>query len=171
MDAQEKEVRLPEGMRIVRATEEDMDYVMSCVRDSIERSVTDGERDLSDLWIDAILSISADSMSSGRIRDEVFVLKDSDSGYAGSLWLGVSADQFTCEETGYLLGIFVEPSLRRRGIGAALLGFAEGWCRDNGYLHLTLNVGWHNESARRFYESHGYGVRSEVRRKGLYPTL
>ena len=158
-------------MRIVEATDEDMDYVMSCIRDSIELSIEEGERNLSDLWISTILSISADSISSRRMRDEVFVLKDSDSNYVGSLWLGVSADQFTCEETGYLLGIFVEPSLRCKGIGAALLDFAERWCRDNGYMHLTLNVGWQNESARRFYESHGYRTRSEVRRKELYPTL
>ena len=159
------------GLSLERATDSDMDYIRSCIRRSIELSVTDDERSLSGLWIDTILTISEESIMSGRMDDEIFVLKKDDKSYAGSLWLGRSADQFTCDDTGYILGIFVEPELRRIGIGTYLLSVAESWCRDKGFLHITLNVGWHNDSARRFYESHGYGIRSEVRRKELYPTL
>lgn len=161
--------RLPEGMRVVAATSKDMDYVRSCIRRSVEASVTDVERRMSDLWIDEVLAIGQDSIDNRRMEDDVYVLLDSDGSYVGSLWLGRSADQFTCDATGYILGIFVEPELRGKGIGSALLGHAEEWCREKGYLHLSLNVGWHNEKARHFYESHGYMVRSEVRRKDLCP--
>lgn len=156
---------------LTRAQEEDMEYIISCTRHSVEQSVNGIERGLSDLWMDTILNIANSSILEGRMCDETFVLKMEDGRYAGSLWLGVSADQFTCEETGYILGIFVEPELRRKGIGSALLRYAESWCREKGLLSLTLNVGWHNDSARSFYEAHGYVVRSEVRKKELHPAL
>ena len=162
---------LPEDMQICMATEEDMEYMTSCVRRSVEQSVDEIERDMSDLWIESILNIARSSMLERRMDDEMFVLKRMDGSYAGSLWLGTSADQFTCEITGYILGIFVEPEFRRKGIGSALLRYAEDWCRERGFLSRTLNVGWQNESARSFYESHGYNVRSEVRRKNLRPLL
>jgi GNAT superfamily N-acetyltransferase len=162
---------LSEDMEVCRAVEDDMDYMISCVRRSVEQSVDEIERNMSDLWIESILNIARSSMLERRMDDETFVLKMRDGSYAGSLWLGTSADQFTCEITGYILGIFVEPEFRRKGIGSALLRYAEDWCRERGFLSLTLNVGWQNESARSFYESHGYNVRSEVRRKNLYPHL
>ena len=158
-------------MTLDRATDSDMDYLRSCIRRSVELSVTEEERSMSDLWIDTILAISERSIASRRMDDETFILRNEDGSYAGSLWLGRSADQFTCDDTGYILGIFVEPALSRRGVGSYLLSVAESWCREKGFLNITLNVGWHNESARRFYESHGYKVRSEVRRKELYPPL
>ncbi len=158
-------------MTLRRTVDSDIDYIKSCIKRSVEQSVTDVERDMSDLWIDTILAISERSILSGMMEDETFVLIDENGSYAGSLWLGKSSDQFTCDDTGYVLGIFVEPHMRCRGLGSYLLSVAESWCREKGYLHLTLNVGWHNENARRFYDSHGYMVRSEVRRKELYPPL
>ena len=159
---------LPKGMRIVKADEKDMEYVVSCIRRSIELSVTETERELSDLWMNGILDIGLESIRTKRMDDEVFVLKKANGSNSGSLWLGKSVDQFTCDTTGYILGIFIEPDMRRKGLGSLLLHFAENWCHENGFLHLTLNVGWRNECARQFYESHGYRIRSEVRRKDLY---
>lgn len=164
-------VEPPFGLRIFEATDEDSGYVESCIRRSIERSVSDIERQMSALWIDTILEISGSSIRERRMDDEVFVLRDINGEHAGSLWLGRSVDQFTCDGTGYLLGIFVEPDLRGRGIGSYLLDFAERWCLDKGFLSLSLNVGWHNDSARHFYDRHGYGIRSEVRKKELCPRL
>ncbi|MGN1045063.1 MAG: GNAT family N-acetyltransferase [Candidatus Methanomethylophilaceae archaeon] len=160
-----------DGIEIRRAGDGDIGYVIGCVRRSVEASVEDDERELSDLWIRDILSISETSIREGRMDDEVYVAVHPDGGYAGMVWLGSSRDEFTCDATGYLLGIFVEPELRRKGLGSRLLSFAEGVCREKGYLHMSLNVGYANASARSFYDSHGYGIRSEVRRKGLYRTL
>lgn len=162
-------VGLPEGFSIREASEDDREYLLSCVMRSLTLSVDDDEGCVSDLWMDTILSVADRSMTSRRMGDETFIAMDKSGTYAGSLWLGRSVDQFTCDDTGYVLGIFVEPELRGRGIGSALLAHAESWCREKGLPHISLNVSWHNENARKFYESHGYGIRSEIRRKTLYP--
>jgi GNAT superfamily N-acetyltransferase len=83
------------------------------------------------------------------------------------LWMGITADQFTCEETGYLLGIFVIKEERRKGIGKALIGFAENWCRENGLVSMTLNAGSPNRNAIEAYEKLGFSERSRVMRKRL----
>ncbi|MBO5654190.1 MAG: hypothetical protein J6R72_01710, partial [Candidatus Methanomethylophilaceae archaeon] len=75
---------LSEGMEVCRAVEDDMDYMISCVRRSVEQSVDEIERDRSDLWIDTILAISEESIASRRMDDETFILRNEDGSYAGS---------------------------------------------------------------------------------------
>ena len=154
-----------------RAGDEGIGYVIDCVRRSVEASVGEDERRFSDLWIRDILTISETSLRERRMDDEAYIASDSDGERVGMVWIGASRDEFTCDTTGYLLGIFVEPEYRRKGIGSILLSFAEDVCKRNGYLHMSLNVGYANGSARGFYDSRGYVVRSEVRRKELYRTL
>ena len=155
-----------DGYRLVRAADEDMDYVLDCMRETIVDSVPKEEKDLRDLWIDDILQIVSDNMSGGGMENEVFVLKD-DDGYAGMLWMGVSKDQYTCDDTGYLLGLCVEERLRRRGLGKELVRSAEAWCRSKGLFTMTLNVGSVNSPAVNLYESMGYKSQSIVMRRFL----
>jgi len=81
--------------------------------------------------------------------------------------MGVSRDQFTCDETGYVLQVYVEERLRRRGLGKALMGSAEEWCRKKGLFSLTLNVGSVNETAKQLYRSAGLSPRTVVMQKRL----
>ena len=158
--------RLPDGMSLSPAEEDDAEYISHCVRESVLVSVPEEQRALSDLWIDAILSISMKEICERRMDDEVYVLWNGDE-RAGMLWIGASNDQFTCDPTGYLLGIYVEPALRRRGIGSGLLSAAEDICRERGYITLTLNVGAPNETARSFYRHHGFVTQTYVEQKLL----
>ncbi len=155
-----------EGYRLVRAGPEDRDYVMECMMGTIVDSVPKEEKDLRDLWIDDILRIVSDDMDSGKMENEVFKLV-SDEGYAGMLWMGVSKDQFTCDDTGYLLGLFVEKDLRRRGLGGGLVRAAERWCSAKGMVSMTLNVGSVNDAAVGLYEKMGYKCQSIVMRRFL----
>ena len=155
-----------DGYTLVRASDEDRDYVLSCMGETILCSVPKEEKDLRDLWIDDILQIVSDNMDSGRMENEVFVLKDTD-GYAGMLWMGISKDQYTCDDTGYLLGLCVAERLRRKGLGRELVRSAEEWCRSKGLLSMTLNVGSVKSSAVRLYESMGYKSQSIVMRRFL----
>ena len=155
-----------EGYELVRATDEDRDYIIECMMDTIIRSVPKEEKDLRDLWIDDILQIVSDDMDSGKMENEVFKLI-SDDGYAGMLWMGVSKDQFTCDDTGYLLGIFIRKELRRKGLGKELLKSAETWCRSKSLMSMTLNVGAVNNHAIRFYKRAGYSEQSIVMRRFL----
>ena len=155
-----------DGYDLIRATDEDRDYVLACMADTILRSVPKEEKDLRDLWIDDILQIVADNMDSGVMENEAFVLKD-DNGYAGMLWMGVSKDQFTCEDTGYLLGVFVDERLRGKGLGKELIRSAERWCSLKSLMSMTLNVGSVNSAAVGLYESMGYKSQGIVMRRML----
>ena len=155
-----------EGYRLVKAGPEDRDYVMGCMMDTIVNSVPKEEKDLRDLWIDDILGIVSDDMDSGKMENEVFKLV-SDEGNAGMLWMGISKDQFTCDDTGYLMGIFVEKGYRRKGLGTELIKSAEQWCRSKGLFSMTLNVGAVNDAAASLYRKAGYEARSVVMKRML----
>ena len=155
-----------DGYRLVRACDEDRDYVLACMRETLVCSVPKEEKDLRDLWIYDILKIVSDNISEGKMENEAFVLKNNDD-YAGMLWMGVSKDQYTCDDIGYLLGLFVEEDLRRKGIGSELVRSAEVWCREKHLMSMSLNVGSVNSCAIALYESMGYKSQSIVMRRFL----
>ena len=155
-----------DGYRLVKACDDDKDYVLACIRETIVSSVPKEEKDLRDLWIDDILQIVADNMTGGKMENEAFVLRN-DDGYAGMLWMGISKDQFTCDDIGYLMGLFVEEDLRRKGLGSELVRSAETWCRSKGLVSMSLNVGSVNSGAVVLYESMGYKSQSIVMRRFL----
>lgn len=156
------------GLALRPAEASDLPYVAEGVRESLTASVTDAEAALADLWSDTTVAVAMDSLSSRRMGDEVFVLTDGKEN-KGMLWMGVSRDQYTAEETGYLLGIFVSRDLRGRGIGRELVSAAESWCIDKGLYTMQLNVSECNEPAYSLYTSSGYTVRSAVMTKTLKP--
>ena len=155
-----------EGYSLVRAKEEDRDFIIGCMRDSIVCSVPKDEKDLRDLWIDDILQIVSDDMDSGKMENEVFKLIRGDEN-VGMLWMGVSKDQYTCDDTGYLLGIYVREDLRRKGLGKELVRSAETWCRSKFLVSMTLNVGANNVPAMHLYKGSGYSDQSIVMRRML----
>ncbi len=158
---------LPKGYCLTAMEENEMDYVTQCIKESILESVEGQEKELSDYWINQILFITVNNITNHVMSDEIFILKNTNDEKCGMLWMGVSNDQFTCDVTGYLLGIYVNAEMRGDGLGSSLLSAAEKWCTDKGYLALTLNVGYPNKIARSLYESKGYSVQTEVRKKSL----
>jgi RimJ/RimL family protein N-acetyltransferase len=70
------------------------------------------------------------------------------------------------------LGLMVAATVRRRGIGWALLEQAAQWAREAGVLKLELHVFPYNEPAIRLYERFGFvreGLRhGHYRRGGEY---
>ena len=54
--------------------------------------------------------------------------------------------------------LVVAPESDGKGIGSALLAFAERWAKEHRCRYLTLGVFPANERARALYERHGYGV-------------
>jgi ribosomal-protein-alanine N-acetyltransferase len=62
--------------------------------------------------------------------------------------------------------IAVEPAMRRKGVGRALMEGVEGWCLKHGGLRLMLEVRAGNITAQRLYGEAGW---VEVgRRRGYY---
>jgi len=153
------------GYTLRKAADEDGAFVLKCMEESILMSVPDSEAVLSELWMNDILGVTAIAIDGGMMRSELFVLYDGMNERKGILWIGMSRDQFTCEDTGYLLGLFVDPELRGKGLGKALIGCAEDWCRTKDLTLLTLNVGSANTAVKRIYDGLGFEERSTVMRK------
>jgi len=167
------ELRFPaSGYRLRNADENDGPFIMECMRENLLLSVPENEAKHSELWMNDILSITAIAMQGELMRSEMYILTAGDhvNGMikdAGILWMGRSRDQFTCEDTGYLLGVFVKEELRGKGIGRALMECAEEWCLKNGLLSMTLNVGSPNADAKKIYDHLGFAERSTVMKKRL----
>ena len=155
------------GYTLRCAGDDDRPFAMDCMRESILSSVTDVESLHSGLWMDDILDVTSIAIDGKMMRSELFILCDRSNERKGILWIGVSKDQFTCEDTGYLLGLFVNERLRGKGIGKALIGCAEEWCMEKGLMSLTLNVGSSNVSVKSIYGHLGFDERSTVMRKRL----
>ena len=68
----------------------------------------------------------------------------------GFLWLTVTHD------AAFVHNVAVEPDLRRRGYGRAIMLAAERWCHDNGLSRIGLHVFAHNAGARALYEQLGF---------------
>jgi RimJ/RimL family protein N-acetyltransferase len=62
-----------------------------------------------------------------------------------------------------ILGLVVDPTVRRRGIGRALVDAAVERARGQGARRLRLHVFGPNEAARRLYESAGFAVEGVLR--------
>ncbi len=162
------ELRFPlEGYCLEEAEDSDNDYLLDTVEESVVGSVPEEEAVASDLWISDILTVMLDIRTTGDMENELYILKDDRGRRAGLLWMGVSRDQFTCDGTGYILQIYVERCLRRRGLGKALMRSAEEWCREKGLFSVTLNVGSVNKTADKLYRSAGFRPRTVVMHKRL----
>jgi ribosomal protein S18 acetylase RimI-like enzyme len=80
---------------------------------------------------------------------------------AGFLWVKVTDD------TAFVYNVAVEPELRRRGYGRAIMLAAERWCRDRGLTSIGLRVFAHNAGARALYEQLGFVETSRTMAKDL----
>ena len=77
------------------------------------------------------------------------------SGLAGGLRPGVYGDD-AHPEAAYLVQMWVHPSSRGRGIGAALVERVIEWARAQGYPELRLTVSEGNDNAERLYTRLGF---------------
>jgi N-acetylglutamate synthase-like GNAT family acetyltransferase len=54
--------------------------------------------------------------------------------------------------------VAVDPAMHRRGVGKALVSYAEAWAKQEGYLSIILHA---RAEARSFYEALDYKVEGE----------
>jgi ribosomal protein S18 acetylase RimI-like enzyme len=86
----------------------------------------------------------------------ILVAEDPPGSPAGFSFTTTRPDYFTGRPHAHLEVLTVAPGREGRGIARALLQATEGWARDRGYPHLTLNVFATNQRARTLYERLGY---------------
>ncbi|MEZ5292927.1 MAG: GNAT family N-acetyltransferase [Vicinamibacterales bacterium] len=93
-------------------------------------------------------------------------------GRLGAVWLAridgaavgylIAVYVFSLEHLGLtaeLDELYVGPDHRASGVGASLLRAAEAAAAEAGCTNVSLQLGRHNDGARRFYVRHGYSDR------------
>jgi GNAT superfamily N-acetyltransferase len=101
-------------------------------------------------------------------RDDVVIL------LAGDPAVGVALLTFrpTVWDSGpvaLLEELYVQPDVRRRGIGHTLLERAVAVARERGSQTFEINVDEGDTDARRFYEAHGFSdLQPETNERALY---
>jgi GNAT superfamily N-acetyltransferase len=82
---------------------------------------------------------------------EVFVA-DEDRAVAGVCTVYLDLESVRFGRRAWVEDLAVDPSLRSRGLGKALLDAAKSWARDRGATHLELDSAETRADAHRFYE-------------------
>jgi len=76
------------------------------------------------------------------------------------LWLGNAIDQVKGDRHVHIFLLYVMPEHRRRGIGSALMRYAEDWARARGDRQIGLQVFQSNQPALNLYHQLGYQTQS-----------
>ncbi|MCX7597108.1 MAG: GNAT family N-acetyltransferase, partial [Fischerella sp.] len=84
------------------------------------------------------------------------------------LWIGNAIDQVTGDRHAHILLLYVVPEHRRRGIGTALIQYAEDWAKKRGDRQIGLQVFQSNPAALSLYDHLGYQTQSLWMVKSLH---
>ena len=74
-------------------------------------------------------------------------------------------------EHAHLIGMWVDPAARRRGVGGLLLEAIVGWATGAGLRSVRLDVALGNPDAARLYEGRGFSPTGRSRRYEDRPLL
>lgn len=89
--------------------------------------------------------------------DAVMLVAEDDSGVAGYVFVRMEPESIEDlrGSTAYLHDIYVDPKMRRAGVGRQLVEAAKESARTLGSRSLMLGVSPHNDEARRLFEGAG----------------
>jgi len=82
-----------------------------------------------------------------------YLANDSNNEIVG---IAVGAPYVELHRTAGLFGMWIAPTARQHGIGAALVNAVVAWVRTENFHRIVLDVGSSNEAALRLYESCGF---------------
>jgi GNAT superfamily N-acetyltransferase len=83
-----------------------------------------------------------------------------------------SSDEPDPQKVVWLIGVFVDPRWRSRGLGRALSAEIVAWARERGASEVLLHVADWNASARHTYQSIGFvptGARTTLAHDATVP--
>jgi ribosomal protein S18 acetylase RimI-like enzyme len=78
------------------------------------------------------------------------------AGIGGKVVGTISIAEGSYSSTAAITGMWVDPNVRRLGIGRTLVSAAENFARSNGYNQIFLWVMAGNEPAEKLYEAAGF---------------
>jgi GNAT superfamily N-acetyltransferase len=103
--------------------------------------------------------------------DRITFVAEQDGQWVG-LATGLAEDPEDPRQTGpVLVGMFVDPTARRHGVGAMLVEGVAGWARARGAARLSLWVFSSNEPAIALYRKCGFRPTGETKPLAHTPTL
>ena len=91
---------------------------------------------------------------------QIFVVERADGSLAGFVEVGSRpyADGCDTSPVGYVEAWYVDPDVRRSGLGRALLAAAEDWARSRGYKEMASDALVDNEVSLEAHLRAGYQV-------------
>ncbi|MEB3219308.1 MAG: GNAT family N-acetyltransferase [Nostocales cyanobacterium 94392] len=78
----------------------------------------------------------------------------------GCLWMGNAIDQITGLRHAHIFLLYIIPEHRRKGIGTALMEYAQNWAKNRGDIQIALQVFQSNTPAVNLYNQLGYQTQS-----------
>ena len=84
---------------------------------------------------------------------------------------GLGSGYLAAPDTVELIGMFVRPQARGRGVGEAIIDAVVGWAREKGAAAVHLWVTETNKHARMLYERCGFTVTAERQPLPSNPAL
>ena len=106
-----------------------------------------------DKWLDA-----AESGGTTAVGVAVIVVDRGDGSLAGFVEIGVRNYAEGCETSpvAYLEGWYVDPDVRRTGLGASLLQAAEAWALEHGFDEIASDTELGNEVSLQTHVALGF---------------
>ncbi len=92
-------------------------------------------------------------------KEEPFICRLPDGSPAGFIDLSTRTDYVEGTKSspvGYIEGIYVQPSLRGRGVGRALVDFAGRWASAKGFTELASDAELANTDSHKFHAAVGF---------------
>lgn len=99
-----------------------------------------------------------DEILSDPERQETIVAVRPDGGLAGFIELRVRpyADGVSTRPVGYIEGWYLDPDVRRQGIGRRLVELGEAWARARQCVHMASDCALSNDGSRSAHLALGY---------------
>jgi aminoglycoside 6'-N-acetyltransferase I len=99
-----------------------------------------------------------EALGLGEVPAAVFVWDRGNAGLGGLVEVGLRSVAEGCytHPVGYLEGWYVDPDLRRTGVGAALVAAAEGWARAQGCREMASDTWLDNTLSQQAHARLGY---------------
>jgi aminoglycoside 6'-N-acetyltransferase I len=122
------------------------------------------------LWPEVPLDAHRTEMAAWRRRTDAVILVAAGAartGLVGFAEVGARSVADGCDTSpvAYLEGWYVDPDVRRQGIGAALVRAAESWPRERGYREFASDAELDNDGSQQAHLALGF---AEVGRSVLY---